>query len=73
MKYDIEIKGYIQSHWFDTLEHIKTDNKTTILRGIFKDQSQLYGLLRRIQEVGMELVSIVPVESEEKNESNYSK
>lgn len=73
MKYDIEIKGYLQSHWFETLEHLKTDNKTTILRGEFKDQGQLYGLLRRIQELGMELVSIVPIESEDQNESNCSR
>ncbi|PKM58324.1 MAG: hypothetical protein CVU98_01655 [Firmicutes bacterium HGW-Firmicutes-3] len=64
MKYEIRIRGYIQSHWFEALEHIKEVDKTTILRGNLKDQAELYGVLRRIQELGIELISIIPIEEE---------
>ncbi len=61
MVYEIRIKGYIRTHWFETFEHVKEAGNTTVLRGDFKDQAALYGVLRRVQELGMELVSVVPV------------
>lgn len=64
MRYEIRIRGYIKSHWFERLENKQEANKTTLLSGNFKDQAELYGVLKRIQELGIELISISPIEED---------
>ena len=57
MNYEIIIKGYIheqvKSYWFENLEMTQNEAHNTILKGDFLDQAALYGVLRRIQELGM--------------------
>jgi hypothetical protein len=66
--YQIRIKGHLGSQWTDwfgglaiTLE----ENGDTLLTGPIPDQAALHGLLRRVRDVGMPLVSICPVTFEE--------
>ncbi len=59
--YQIKIKGYLGDDWTDwfgglSISHDETGN--TILSGIVVDQAQLYGLLKRIRDVGAELISV---------------
>ena len=63
--YQIRIMGHLSGQWTDwfggltiTLE----DNGDTLLTGPVVDQAALYGLLRRVRDVGMPLVSVMPVE-----------
>ena len=65
MVYQIRIKGHLGSQWTDwfggltiTLE----DNGDTLLTGPVVDQAALYGLLRKVRDVGMQLLSVVCVE-----------
>ena len=44
---------------------IQEEDYITNLKGEFEDQAALYGVLRRIQDLGMSLVSINPVEDED--------
>jgi hypothetical protein len=62
--YQIRIKGHLGQQWTDwsggltiTLE----DNGTTLLTGPVVDQAALYGLLRRVRDLGMELLSVIRV------------
>jgi hypothetical protein len=62
--YEIVISGYIQEKWFEELEIIKQPNVTTKLRGHLVDQSALYGVLRKINDLGLDLVSVNRIEKE---------
>ncbi|MGB7342239.1 MAG: hypothetical protein WBC91_25300 [Phototrophicaceae bacterium] len=62
--YQIKIKGQLSidwSDWFDglTVSHDETGN--TLLTGNVIDQAQLHGLLKRIRDTGMELISVNPI------------
>jgi hypothetical protein len=63
MYYEIIIKGYIKDHFFETLEMTQLEDFTTKLSGVFEDQAALYGVLRRIQDLGIELIAVNPVVS----------
>jgi len=62
--YQIRIKGHLGSQWTDwfgglivTLE----DNGETLLTGAVVDQAALHGLLKKVRDLGMPLVSVVSV------------
>ncbi len=58
MIYEIVISGYIQETWFEELSIMKQPDLTTKLRGQIVDQAALYGILRRINDLGVELISV---------------
>jgi len=47
------------SHWFGDLTITPCDNKTTILRGWIKDQTVLYGIIGKLRDLGLALISCV--------------
>jgi len=60
-KIEIRVKGQIDktwSEWFNELniEHREQKNET-ILTGFVADQAALYGLLAKLRDIGLELVS----------------
>lgn len=61
MKYEIIIKGYIKDHLFEEFEMTQQEDFTTKLSGEFVDQAELYGVLRRIQDLGIDLIAVNPV------------
>jgi hypothetical protein len=58
MIYEIVISGYIPETWFEGFTIIKLANFTTKLRGDLVDQAVLYGVLRSINDLGIELISV---------------
>jgi len=62
--YEIVISGYIQEMWFEGLVIIKQPDLTTKLHGHLVDQSALYGVLRKINDLGVELISVNRIEEE---------
>lgn len=56
--YEIVIGGYVCDQWFEGLTAEKLPDRTTKLRGMLVDQAALYGVLRRINDLGMELISV---------------
>jgi hypothetical protein len=76
--YQIRIKDHLSrewADWFGGLTITLEDNGDTLLTGPVIDQSALYGLLKKVRDLGMALVSVNPVqvnqqhvESENKNE-----
>lgn len=59
---EIHIKGRIDPHWstwFEDLAVEYTDQDETILRGTVADQGALYGLLARLRDLGLQLLSVV--------------
>ena len=66
MLYEIVISGYIQETWFEDLTISKQPDVTTKLRGNLVDQSALYGVLRKINDLGVDLISVNRIEEEAK-------
>jgi hypothetical protein len=65
MVYQIRIKGHLGSHWtdwFGGLTITLSDNGDTLLTGSVTDQAALHGLLRKVRDVGMTLLSVNRVE-----------
>lgn len=62
MLYEIVIRGYISEAWFEELTVIKQPNFETMLRGELIDQSALFGVLRKINDLGVELISVNRIE-----------
>lgn len=58
MLYEIVIRGYISDAWFEALRVTGQADSLTTLRGSLIDQSALQGVLRRINDLGMELISV---------------
>lgn len=63
--YQIRLTGHVSSNWTDwfggmsiTLE----DNGETLLTSSEVDQAALHGLLRRIRDLGIPLLSVIRVE-----------
>lgn len=64
--YQIRLKGHLSSlwrDWFDGLTITLEDNGDTLLTGPVVDQAALHGLLKRVRDLGMPLLSINPVSS----------
>ncbi len=63
--YEIVIRGHIADGWFEEMTLTRQPDFMTLLRGRLIDQSALYGVLRKINDLGMELVSVSPVREAE--------
>jgi hypothetical protein len=66
MIYQIRIEGHLDrqwAEWFESLTITLQDNGESLLTGPVADQAALYGLLRKIRDVGMPLLSVIRVES----------
>jgi hypothetical protein len=58
--YEIQVKGYLDARWNELFEGMTIawrDNVTTI-SGIVADQAALHGLLARVRDYGLVLISI---------------
>ncbi len=62
--YEIRIEGHLDDRWtawFDGFTLARVDNGDTVLTGAVVDQAALYGLLRKVRDLGMPLVSVIRV------------
>ena len=59
--YEIRIKGHLGKRWagwFGGLAVTLADNGETLLTGPVVDQAALHGLLRKVRDLGMPLLSV---------------
>ncbi len=59
-KFKIEIKGQLNKHWAECFENMtfSYNGDNTILTGYVADQSALHGLLNRIRDLNLTLISV---------------
>jgi hypothetical protein len=65
MVYQIRLKGQLGSQWTDWFEDLTitlADNGETLLTGPVLDQAALHGLLKKVRDLGMPLLSVNCVE-----------
>ena len=63
-EYEIRVNGHLDarwSAWFDGLSLTKEPDGTTVISGPVVDQAALHGLLQKLRDVGMPLISITQV------------
>jgi hypothetical protein len=61
MRYQIQVRGHLDpswQHWFDGLQIIHKEQGITLLSGSLDDQAALYGILLKIRNLGLTLLSL---------------
>ena len=64
-RYEIRLKGHLEPRWaawFDGLSLTTENDGTTAIRGPVVDQAALHGLLQRLRDVGLPLISVTQLE-----------
>ena len=68
MVYQLRIKGHLssqRSEWFNGLDITLEDNESTIITGSISNQANLFGILKKIRDLGMLLISVKQIDSDE--------
>ena len=66
-RYEVRVKGHLAGRWaawFDGLTLTPESDGTTLIEGPVVDQAALHGLLQKVRDTGMPLVSVEYVEHE---------
>lgn len=66
--YQIRMKGHLDdtwADWFDGLTITRADNGETLLTGLVIDQAALYGVLRKVRDLGLPLLSVMRIAPEQ--------
>jgi hypothetical protein len=66
--YEIRLKGHLEhrwASWFDGLDLTTEPDGTTALRGPVVDQAALHGLLYRVRDAGLPLISVTRIDAPE--------
>lgn len=75
MVYEIRIRGQLDDKWSDWFEGLSVtlqENGDTLLSGSVNDQAALHGLLKKVRDLGMPLVSVIRVEGSRADPSDAS-
>jgi hypothetical protein len=64
-RYEIRVKGHLGPRWaarFEGMTLIRDGDGTTVIHGPVVDQAALHGLLARVRDLGIPLLSVARVE-----------
>ncbi len=62
--YEIRVEGHLDgrwTEWFEGMNVTPEDGGETLLSGPVEDQAALHGLLRKVRDLGMPLLSVIRV------------
>ena len=68
VQYEIRVKGHLDARsaaWFDGLTLVAVDDGTTLIHGPIVDQAALHGVLNRLRDVGIPLLSLRSINTDE--------
>ena len=67
-RYEIRLKGRLDARWatwFDGLSLSHESDGTTVLTGPVTDQAALHGLLSKVRDLGLPLISVTQIDAVE--------
>jgi hypothetical protein len=65
--YQIRVKGHLGcqwTQWFGGMTITLEDNGETLLTGPLVDQAAVHGLLKKVRDLGLPLISVIRIETE---------
>ena len=65
-RYEIRLKGHLGGRWatrFEGMTLTAASDGTTVLAGTVVDQAALHGLLHKVRDIGLALVSVTRLDS----------
>ena len=68
MRYVIRVKGHLEARWtswFDGMSLATEPDGTTTIHGPVVDQAALHGLLQKLRDVGVPLISLTQVDPDQ--------
>ena len=71
--YEIRLRGHLDTRWaawFDGLSLTHQPDGTTVIHGDIPDQAALHGLLQKVRDIGLPLVSVSHVEPDRADPAN---
>ncbi len=72
-RYEIRLKGHLDDRWakwFEGLTITLEEDGHTLLTGPVVDQAALHGLLKKVRDLGLPLVSVSPIEPGQADQSD---
>lgn len=66
LRYEVRVEGHLDEHWsiwFGGVDLTHEVDGTTTLRAVVEDQAALHGLLAGVRDLGLALVSVVPLDT----------
>jgi hypothetical protein len=72
-RYEIRLSGHLHERWdawFEGLTVTHRDDGTTVISGPLADQAALHGLLQRVRDLGLPLISVTEVDPRDHHERN---
>ena len=66
--YQIRVRSHLSTEWTDWFEGLTItlqDNGDMLLTGPVIDQAALYGLLKKVRDLGMPLIAVNPIQSDD--------
>ncbi len=73
--YQFRLKGHLGANWadwFGGMDIILEEDGDTLLIGPVIDQAALHGLLKKIRDLGMSLVSVSPLQNGRQDQSGVT-
>jgi hypothetical protein len=67
-QYEIRVAGHLEPRWaawFDGLVLTRQSDATTVLHGPVVDQSALHGLLQKVRDLGLPLLSVAQLDPDQ--------
>jgi hypothetical protein len=72
-RYEVRLTGHLDARWtdwFDGLAVSYGSDGTTVISGHIVDQAALHGLLQRVRDLGLPLVSVRQVEDDQPDQTH---
>jgi hypothetical protein len=73
--YELRLQGHLDSRWsswLDGMDLTRHSDGTTVVRGPVVDQAALHGLLARIRDIGVPLLSVTRVEADQPQHTTHN-
>jgi hypothetical protein len=67
VRYEIRVGGVLDDRWADWFGglQVSSDGTQTVIAGVLPDQPALYGLLAKVRDLGLSLISVRQLDADD--------